>query len=743
MPNTYGKFATLAFTNNLNQLIEIAIAQLNYNGPVYALEADDDCLNIKSTTGDEDKMNPLCGSEATIKFRIAPGSPVDITSFIAPQDNYNLVTVYVDKNYVQPEFQGYIVVEDNNQPFLDPPFSVSIKATDSIGTLQGIYFLDTNGNPFQGKQTIIGWLAQILNQTGQTLNLRTYFNIYNSYFTAGVNPLEQICLDATTFQTGQQTPVGDTNPADYNTGFDDYYTVLEKIVRNFRCKLVQEAGYWHLVNMWDYLNPNGMTYFEYQFGAPVNGIVPYTLVNKVSPALGVSIGKNNSIRLVNEDAVLYLKLANKSVELTYNYNQSINKIQNQDLGQGVAQPAQNEVISSGVIDTSYNHGTAVNLNTDAFTDAYYTNMVCTLGGPGSTLQPSNGTPLAAANAFIRVCYDLLGNEMVRFLVLKIAASPHSNYVVASTVLLDVNDILQITFSWRTRSATSIANGTWSLCVCLLTGDDGTFWALNCLENGTLTGNPAVWVQVNSDFQNSFGNVPSTSSTPIPSTLQWSQISINTQTLAGVPYAQAPVSGSLQILLNTDPGPGTEFWFKDISVKILPYLNGSYQQLQGDYNYAESNANILATTLATVDISDSPKRYFQGALLNNGSGYVLLTASWFRAGFTEAMRFTQLMAWLYYSNIYRIVQKIEGSVQRFTFLDGTSYSPIGMSTVGIRNVYYFADSANPTKKYMLCSYDRNYNTGVWRGVFVELNSDQTDSGLKTPDFYEFSYLYTGL
>lgn len=740
----YGTFATLPFTNNLQELIEIVFDQLNYVGPSAQLTPSDNCLEMKCVVGDENKFNAICGLEVTIKFMIQPGSLIDIASFIAPQDNYIRVTVFKDKNYTEPEFQGFVMVEDNSQPFLDPPFEVTIKATDGLGTLQGVYFLDQSGNTFQGKQTIIGWLAQILAQTNTTLHLRTYFNIFNVIHVTSMNPLEQICLDAQAFQTGQQTPVGDTNPADFNTGFDDYYTVLTKIVKNFRCKIFQEAGYWHLMNLWDYENPVGVTYYEYVFGAPVNGIVPYTLVTRASNIdQSVPIGKNNNLRLVQEDAVLYLKVQKKSVELTYNYNQSINKVLNQDLGQGVAQPAQNEVISSTIIDPAYNKGVAVNLNTYAFTDAYWSNFVSTLGGPGSTIQPSNAVPADPSQCFIRVVDDILGNEMIRFLVIKNIADPQINYVQSTQILLDSSDILQISFSWRTRTGTGIANQSWGLLTVLLKGDDGTFWVMVSQKNGTIPNNPVVWQQVNANWQNSFGNVLTCDSEDTPSTLSWNVFNANTQALPGVPFATAPVSGEVFFIINRAGSAGTEFWFKDFSIKILPYLNGSYQQLQGDYNYAESNEPILATILETVDISDSPKRYFQGALLSNAAGYVLLAASWYRFGYAEALRFTEIMVFLYYTNVYRITQKIEGSVQRTTINNANPNSPIGMTTVGMRNYYFFVDGRWPTKRFMLCSYDRDYNTGIWRGVFCELNVDQTDPGLKTPDFYEFSYLFTGL
>lgn len=736
----YGLKYTTSFSSDIDEHYDINFSVLGYTGLPQALTAAADCLELKSVVGDEDKFQPICGQEATIRIMLYATDNVSIADFIAPQDNFILVQIYATGNLV---FQGFVMVEDNSQPLLDAPFVIEVKATDALGTLQGVYFLDTNGNDYSGKMTVIGWLAQILNKTGQTINLRTYFNIYNEAFDPAVNALEQICLDAITFQTGSQTAAGDTNPADFNTGFDDFYTVLEKIVTNLRCKLFQEAGYWHLVNLWDYMNPAGYTFWEYSFGDPVDGIIPYSAVNRgTGQLLQVQIGKIQPMRLVSEDAIMYLKLATKSVELTFNYNQALNKIINQALDQGVPQPAQDELIASSVIDASYNNGVSVNLTTKAYTLFGWLLLQCTaIGGSGQDIDRNNSTPMDPSKAFIRVVYDILSQEMVRFVVVKLQSAPTFGFIVSSRVMLDQNDILQITFSWRTRTGTGIGNARWQLAFVFLYGDDGTFWALNCIANGSITGNPTVWQKVDSDFKNTFGTVPSCSSDLIPSTLLWSGVEINTQALTGVPFAQAPTSGMVEVILYGANDTGTEWWYKDLSVTILPYLSGGYAKLLGDYNFAESNANIMKTEEDTVDISDSPKRYFQGALLATGAGYKLLSPVWNRAGYMEKMRFTQIMTWLIYTNVYRQIIKIEGTVRGLNYLD-SSMPPI-KTVSGMRNAYYFADTTTPTKRYLLCSFDKNCHTGQWRGVFLETTSGSDDPGLQTPDFSEFSYLFSGL
>jgi len=733
----YGTKYILGFTNDLNELYEIYFDFLDYEGDITQLTGTDDVLMVRSTAGDENKMEPILGTEALINTFVQEETNLSIADLIAQHDNDIRVTIYRDEDYSKHVYQGFIVVEDNSQPFMDKPYALSVRALDGLGLLKGVDLVDTEGLRFVGSQSVLSWIAQILAKTGQTMNLRVYFNFFEESMAQNVGALEQIYLNAITFSQGDAFNVASDDPTiDINaSSADDCYTALEKIVRCFRCRLFQEDGRWNLVSLYEYLNQDGFSYKEYSFGDPVDGIIPFTVVDSgMNKDYSAAIGKEEIVHPCNDDQVIYLKLATKWIKLTYNYDQSQNKVCNQDLTEGDRNATYDETINSAVIDP--NIQPTVNLQTFGY-DAYcWEHFNGTNNGGAHNPYPSNPPN---SRSFIRAVEDSLGYETERFLVLEPASDGKLSYMRSSQFRADVADIVQISFSWRTRVDIHFG-GSFSAAKLLLYGDDGSFWSLNTAGDGSIPGNGPEWDATNADFQQITGGTPNIGTGLITdSTASWQTVSANENISFINPAAKLPVSGTLELLLIIDPvaSGAQEVWFKDITVTVLPYLQGSYRQLKGDYNFSGSNNNIKQTLSEDVQISDSPKRYFKGALLK-ADGLSLTTTTWTRAGKGEGFRFTQLMERIMYNHLFRIVQKIEGTFR------GLVYRPTDDDTViipnGLLNSFMFVDGDFPTKRFMLTSFEKDYHTGQWRGVFVETLQDQNADGFLLPDTYKFSYIF---
>lgn len=733
----------LPFNNDLQEFYEIYFDVLDYSGPVTTIEGTDDVLTLQCTSGDENRLASILGTEALINIFVDVDTPISIADFVAAEDNQIRVTVFKDKDYATNVFQGFIVVEDNSQPLLDPPFVLSVRALDGLGLLKGVDLVDTNNLKFAGNLSVISWICQILYKTGQTQNLRVFFNYFEESFAANINPLEQTFLDSITFSQGDSFNTQANDPSiDVNAlTADDCYTALEKIVRCFRCRLFQEDGRWNLISIGEYFNPNGYSFTEYSIGAPVSGIVPFTPVNSgKNITFNAAAGSQEIVHPVNDDQNIYLKIATKFIHLDYSYDQSQNKVCNQDLSDTSTvdrHPAYDETISSSVIDSSINP--VVNLNTlgyDAYCWNHFNGTVETVSG--ATANSPMPSTAASKRAFVRSVIDLLGYEMQRFLVIDNDPGKLS-YLLGSTFRADVADIVQVSINCRVRAGTTHAQPQLYL---LLTGDDGTFWSLFTVGDGSLPGNYPVWKQTTATFRQATGGRPNIvpDNTTLPQDFSaWSTFGANNNISALVPAAKMPVSGNLRLLVACETLSGSdplEYWFKDLSITILPYLNGSYQQLKGDFNYSASNLNIKQTESDDVEISDSPKRYFKGALLRSNGD--LCTPTWKSLTASSPSRFTQIMEQIMYICLYRMVQKIEGSWRGVVYLDNAD--PTQIHPNGLLNSWNFSDAKEPTKKYMLTSFDKNIATGIWRGVFVETLSDQNDTGLVTPDVYDFSYIF---
>lgn len=721
----------ISYNNDLGEFIEIFLSYKDYIGNVIELAAATDCLIVKNTGGDEDKLYNMCGAEAYVKFIIPQDDTISIDDFISEHDLDIQVMAFMNQQYDRSIFQGFVVVEDNSQPFLDPPYAVTIRALDGLGLLKGVYFLNTEGKPFAGKMSIVQWLCQILYQTGQTLKLRTYFNFRNTNFSNNGNPLEQTFIDAITFQSGSQTPAGDDDPADYSTGFVDYFTALEILARNCRSKLFQENGSWHFVNLFEYIRPGGYTYYEYEIGAPVAGIVTFTQTGAgTDQDYTLMIGRDEIIFPTKEDGMQYLKLAYKSIELVYNYDQAIAKICNQDLSQGEPAPTFDEIINSSIIDPAIQP--PVNLPTLGYDAFCWTHLQATTPGFGAPPYPNGPT---TKKGFIRQVNDLLGFTVDRFMVIDTDNDDVLSFFRSSQFLVDVGDILQLSFQWRTRQ--DIHDGS-SLQVgyLILYGDDGSTWALRSVGDGAVPGNPTKWELITPFYQAIATGLIT------DNTAQWTPCGANNNINFTNPPAKTPVSGRCELLLgglvDSDAGNPLEYWYKDISITLLPYLNGTYKQLKGDYNYSAQTNNIKQTIKQPVEISDSPKRYFKGALFSDANGLVLLPAAWHTPDDSVTnYRFTQLMEYSMYAHTYRQLYKIEGTFKEYVYVEpNLLITRMG----GLLNRFTFPNSKWPTKEFMCTSYERDHNTGQWRGVFVETRKDVNDLGLKIPDSFIFAYLF---
>lgn len=685
----------LDFTNQLNEDYSILFKRKDYVGDYQLLTGGDDALVIKSLNDDDDRFSPILSKEVTIVIHIGVDQNIGIENFLSDEEDDWLIEIYpVDGG--PAIFIGYLVVEDSSEPFYDRPFQITLRASDGLALLKDVDFPVPLGG---GLLSVIDYLGYILKQINSTINFRTYFAIRHDSMTTD-DPLSQLQIDTRTFED------------------DDIYTVLEKLMSDLQCRIFFENGYWHIIGIHQYLQNAGYKYTEYDTDAiEVNtGIVT---------ALA-AIGKDEGIYAINKDATIYYKVASKSVEKTFNYELPSKLVCNQDFISGDAIVTYNEVISSSILDKSIIP--AVNLQTkgyDAYCWEHHNGTPENVGGATAYSVLPEAVP--AKRAFVRSVLDMLGYEKDRFLVIDNEQGKLS-YMKATTFRADVSDIVQLSVSARTRVGNTHAQPIMFL---LLYGDDGSHWALNTVGDGSLPGNYPIWRTTTATFRDPSGGRPWIVPDNIGLTdyTDWTTFSVNNNISGVVSPAKLPVSGTLQLLLACQTLSGTdpqEYWFKNLNITVLPFLNGAYTQLKGDYNIYSQNLNINSKIEKDVNLSDSPKQMIKGALFVNNK---LATPEWRRAGINESFRLTQLTAMLEYALNDRQFQKIEGNFKGIVYI--LNDSPINF---GFLPQYKFSDY--PSKLYMLTSMECNYVKGTWRGVLVEVEQNP----VPLFDTYTFEYLF---
>jgi len=543
--------------------------------------------------------------------------------------------------------------------------------------------------------------------------------------------LQQVFLNAITWQIGELTTTTDPSVDVFASEATDVYTALEAICRCFRARLFQEDGVWNFVSLYSYVDPNKMAYFESTAvltGGTYN-MSPVAYVDAIDT--NIPVGKEDIIHPTQDDAVIFLKLATKWVKLNFNYDQSVNKVCNENIRQGAHNATYDGTIPSNVEDPDFT-GTVVNYDTVGYDAFCYTHFD---GGrvAGGTFAYPTSPPSAAG--YIRQVNDILGYQVDRYLVLE--APTELTYFVTSKFLIDKSDVLKVSFDWRTRDNIHTGSATtYEVAFIYLYGDDSSFWSLRCLADGSIPGNPTEWESVDSNFRSSPSNASNIVTSPeIFDTDRWINVGVNqTVSNATLNSIKAPVNGSIEILLqfNNNVG-GTEYWFKNLSIEIVPFLQGAYTSLKGDYNFSQNSSTIKQTMSEDVQISDSPKRYFKGALVQSDGE--LVAPIWHRKGVLETFRFQQGMERIVYNNVYRQLQKIEGTFRGLTWLPDLTT----IKQAGFINTYHFTQHPVPTKEFLLTSFEKNYASGEGRHVFVEILEDENADPFVSPDTYVFDYI----
>lgn len=156
--------------------------------------------------------------------------------FLADDRKY-LVKYYVDDSPIfsspQLYWTGYVVPEFYSEPYLHPPFEVTVTVSDQIGEFKNLAFQDEAENTFRGEMSIIKILAAVFKKTNLELPFRCGVNVWADLMNQDDDPLLQAFLDMRIFEEMKCSDV------------------LEKIALSFRGQIFQSMGYWWFIRLSD------------------------------------------------------------------------------------------------------------------------------------------------------------------------------------------------------------------------------------------------------------------------------------------------------------------------------------------------------------------------------------------------------------------------------------------------------------------------------------------------------------
>lgn len=289
--NEYAVKYRLEFQDTLHEsgkFHRVDILERNYVGEIIEFCSGGDPLHVKWNGDSNDPNKTLIPSELDLQvLKEAVGEFEDL--FTDDDRKFKVehrVSDINDFTGIPLYWTGYVVPELHNEPWVFEPFPLDITATDQLGELKNLDFLDRNGNKIKGDQKAIKLIAEILKTTGLELNIRCGLNIFAAEMTTAItdDPLDQAYIDTRIFLDDKDSPL-------------KCEEVIDRILTPFRAQLCQAQGYWWLRRLSDAVGT-----FAYREFDPEG---EYVDNNSLAPTLGLKFpSETNRAAWANRSAFL-------------------------------------------------------------------------------------------------------------------------------------------------------------------------------------------------------------------------------------------------------------------------------------------------------------------------------------------------------------------------------------------------------------------------------------------------------
>lgn len=224
----YGPYRELNFCDVDGNEVNVLIEKKSYNGPVGEIEFGGGSPVILSRRGSDNKFHEVIATECKLTFICSEN--FSLQQLYTTDEREYRVTV---TKFGVTKFQGYIIPDSCQEPFMPKPYEVTIRATDGLGGLKNITYPVPAGSSINIRQRFIDILCYVFSQTGLELNIRSIVNLYEMKMLTGIDddPLAQ-------------SQVNPLRLADDKGQIEDCYKVLEDLCKVWKCSVVQQNGEW-------------------------------------------------------------------------------------------------------------------------------------------------------------------------------------------------------------------------------------------------------------------------------------------------------------------------------------------------------------------------------------------------------------------------------------------------------------------------------------------------------------------
>ena len=233
--NTYTEKYRMEYLDFLNEVTSrVSIWQRNYNGSVVEVQGGPTpFIRTLSSSDINDKFDPIRRSNAQVT--LVNTRDLQFIGLFSQDDRKYQVRY---SRGGSEKWRGLIVPSVFSEPYNEyPPYLTTIYFTDGLVELDSEDFLDRDGNPYQGKLSLIKIVANILSKLDLALSIRVAANIIeDSHNQTDKKPFEETLYDMEGFYSDDGS-------------LWDCSRVLKSILQPFGAKLVQEDGYWNIIRV--------------------------------------------------------------------------------------------------------------------------------------------------------------------------------------------------------------------------------------------------------------------------------------------------------------------------------------------------------------------------------------------------------------------------------------------------------------------------------------------------------------
>lgn len=648
---------------------------------VILLQASKDPLIFSTVDNDRNKYTKIRAKEAKITFE---SGDYDINTFFDGADNKWLVVITLPDTSVTL-FKGFLILNDMQQAFMPDPQTVTLTATDRLGSLKDVALLNQSGDVHTGKNLLSIFYADCFKLTGLDLEHRVQYNL-REITSPSFHFFWKNYLDALTFEDEVGT-------------LENAYSVLEKM-NGWMAFSTQYKGEWFTKRIDEFTNDGSVASWVALFDSGGN----FTSISN-SVTYNQNIGALTSQRWARADQLLGSDRPNDNAKLTFRYETPKELPCNNDFDRGD-------------VNFPYSGGGYTAYDLDCWT--LYEN------------RPLVTSTTSAA--FIRRAFNANGTETERFVTIAIATALIEQILVSS--LIEVQELDKFDFSFDARYNGQVETTPGFMRINLgqvhLIAHDGTYYTLR----GGSSANIAEWVECDSNF-NTFQRFFVWEGDGADDHTQWKNVGFWT----GQECPPIPKAGYIRLCF-THQNKVNEFELQISSLRfeLIPYIDGSYRKFTGHFNKVKrSDTGYLANKDEQVYLDDMPHPVYKGSIFrfNSDISRYVLTTQYFDYSKDPLASVQQRFSWWQAFDVWN--QYKAGS----RILEG---SILGLNDTNPPDVVhqYIILSADGSiipnllpRTYMCVGFEQNWKTEEWRGAFIECYNGQV--GREYDDEHQLKYL----